>query len=109
MEIRRLCGENHWKIGALSVQEDHIHLYLGASYCLANGGDFSVSADLNPLNDECTTLLSAVLIHNSLFPFPPVPLDVTGRARRTTRSENLSDGNGPEAVAAHLASAVRRT
>src|SRR5215469_15416164 len=29
-EIRRLCEENHWKIGALSVQEDHVHLFLGA-------------------------------------------------------------------------------
>ena len=27
-EIRRLCEENHWKIGALSVQEDHVHLFL---------------------------------------------------------------------------------
>ena len=29
-EIRRLCEENHWKIGALSVQEDHVHLFLCA-------------------------------------------------------------------------------
>jgi len=29
-EIRRLCEENHWKIGALSVLEDHIHSFIGA-------------------------------------------------------------------------------
>jgi REP-associated tyrosine transposase len=27
-EIARLCEENHWKIGALHVQEDHIHLFV---------------------------------------------------------------------------------
>jgi REP-associated tyrosine transposase len=30
-EIRRLCAENHWEIGALHVQEDHVHLFLSAS------------------------------------------------------------------------------
>ncbi len=29
-EIRRLCGENKWTIGALQVQEDHVHLCLSA-------------------------------------------------------------------------------
>src|SRR5438105_13343104 len=29
-EIRRLCEENGWKIGALNVQEDHVHLFLSA-------------------------------------------------------------------------------
>ena len=30
-EIRRLCTENRWEIGALHVQEDHVHLFLSAS------------------------------------------------------------------------------
>ncbi|MFL5703870.1 MAG: IS200/IS605 family transposase [Ktedonobacteraceae bacterium] len=29
-EIRRLCNENKWAIGALTVQEDHVHLFLSA-------------------------------------------------------------------------------
>ncbi len=29
-EIRRLCAENQWEIGALHVQEDHVHLFLSA-------------------------------------------------------------------------------
>ncbi len=29
-EIRRLCEENNWKIGALNVQEDHVHVFLSA-------------------------------------------------------------------------------
>src|SRR2546421_3209978 len=29
-EIRRLCEENKWAIGALDVQEDHVHLFLFA-------------------------------------------------------------------------------
>ena len=29
-EIRRLCGANGWQIGALNVQEDHVHLFLSA-------------------------------------------------------------------------------
>jgi putative transposase len=29
-EIRRLCEENQWEIGALHVQEDHVHLFLSA-------------------------------------------------------------------------------
>jgi putative transposase len=29
-EIGRLCEENGWKIGALNVQEDHVHLFLSA-------------------------------------------------------------------------------
>jgi putative transposase len=27
-EIRRLCADNGWSIGALSVQEDHVHLFV---------------------------------------------------------------------------------
>ena len=29
-ELRRLCDANQWEIGALSVQEDHIHIFLSA-------------------------------------------------------------------------------
>lgn len=29
-EIRRLCEANSWQIGALNVQEDHVHLFLSA-------------------------------------------------------------------------------
>lgn len=29
-EIRRLCAENSWEIGALNVQEDHVHVVLSA-------------------------------------------------------------------------------
>lgn len=29
-EIRRLCTENKWEIGALNIQEDHVHLFLSA-------------------------------------------------------------------------------
>lgn len=29
-EIERLCKENAWAIGALHVQEDHVHLFLSA-------------------------------------------------------------------------------
>jgi putative transposase len=29
-EIRRLCEENKWSIGALTVQEDHVHVFLSA-------------------------------------------------------------------------------
>lgn len=29
-EIRRLCEVNQWVVGALHVQEDHVHLFLSA-------------------------------------------------------------------------------
>jgi putative transposase len=29
-EIRRLCENNHWTVGSLNVQEDHVHLFVGA-------------------------------------------------------------------------------
>jgi REP element-mobilizing transposase RayT len=29
-EIRRICEANTWTIGALNVQEDHVHLFLSA-------------------------------------------------------------------------------
>lgn len=29
-EIRRWCEVNQWVVGALHVQEDHVHLFLGA-------------------------------------------------------------------------------
>ena len=29
-EIRRLCEPNHWTIGALTIQEDHVHLFVSA-------------------------------------------------------------------------------
>src|SRR5947209_19063498 len=29
-EIRRLCEANGWMIGALNVQEDHVHLFVNA-------------------------------------------------------------------------------
>jgi putative transposase len=29
-EMRRLCEENKWAIGALHVQEDHVHVFLSA-------------------------------------------------------------------------------
>jgi putative transposase len=29
-ELRRLCEEHTWEIGALNVQEDHVHLFLSA-------------------------------------------------------------------------------
>jgi putative transposase len=29
-EIRRLCEEHGWPIGALTIQQDHVHLFLGA-------------------------------------------------------------------------------
>ncbi len=29
-EIRRLCEENRWRVGALHVQEDHVHVFLSA-------------------------------------------------------------------------------
>ena len=29
-EIRRLCEANTWTIGALNIQEDHMHLFLSA-------------------------------------------------------------------------------
>jgi putative transposase len=29
-EIRRICEVNSWTIGALNVQEDHVHLFLSA-------------------------------------------------------------------------------
>ena len=34
-EIRRLCENNHWTIGALNVQEDHVHLFLSAPPAIA--------------------------------------------------------------------------
>jgi putative transposase len=34
-EIRRLCEANTWEIGALSVQEDHVHLFLSAPPAIA--------------------------------------------------------------------------
>jgi putative transposase len=30
-EIRRVCEPNHWTIGALTLQEDHVHLLVSAS------------------------------------------------------------------------------
>src|SRR5712692_58794 len=29
-EIRRLCEANKWSIGALTIQEDHLHVFLSA-------------------------------------------------------------------------------
>ncbi len=29
-ELRRLCAANHWQIGALNVQEDHVHLFVSS-------------------------------------------------------------------------------
>ncbi len=29
-EIRRLCADNQWQLGALTIQEDHVHLFLSA-------------------------------------------------------------------------------
>jgi putative transposase len=29
-ELRRICDANTWTIGALNVQEDHVHLFLSA-------------------------------------------------------------------------------
>src|SRR5437660_4316337 len=29
-ELRRLCEENKWVIGALNIQEDHVHLFRSA-------------------------------------------------------------------------------
>jgi len=29
-EIRRICEANTWTVGALNVQEDHVHLFLSA-------------------------------------------------------------------------------
>jgi putative transposase len=34
-EIRRLCQENKWTIGALNVQEDHVHLFLSTPPAVA--------------------------------------------------------------------------
>ena len=29
-ELRRLCAANGWTVGALNIQEDHVHLFVGA-------------------------------------------------------------------------------
>ncbi len=29
-EIRRICAENIWNIGAVNIQPDHVHLFLSA-------------------------------------------------------------------------------
>lgn len=34
-EIRRLCETNGWILGALNVQEDHVHLFLRAPPAIA--------------------------------------------------------------------------
>src|SRR5215469_10549987 len=34
-EIRRICKVNTWTIGALNVQEDHVHLFLSAPLSVA--------------------------------------------------------------------------
>lgn len=34
-EIRRLCDNNKWTIEALNVQEDHVHLFVGAPPAIA--------------------------------------------------------------------------
>ena len=34
-EIKRLCAENKWEIGALNIQEDHVHLFLSAPPAIA--------------------------------------------------------------------------
>ena len=35
-EIRRICEVNTWTIGALNVQEDHVHLFLSAPPSIAS-------------------------------------------------------------------------
>lgn len=35
-EIRRLCEVNQWVVGALNVQEDHVHLFLSAPPSVAS-------------------------------------------------------------------------
>ena len=34
-EIKRLCAKNAWSIGALNVQEDHVHLFVSAPPAIA--------------------------------------------------------------------------
>ena len=34
-EIRRLCDNNKWTIGALTIQEDHVHLFVSAPPAIA--------------------------------------------------------------------------
>lgn len=34
-EIRRICGEQGWTIGALNIQPDHVHLFLSAPPSIA--------------------------------------------------------------------------
>ena len=34
-EIRRLCEANHWTIGALNIEEDHVHLFVSAPPAIA--------------------------------------------------------------------------
>jgi putative transposase len=34
-ELRRICEANTWTIGALNVQEDHVHLFLSAPPSIA--------------------------------------------------------------------------
>ena len=33
-EIRRICAEKTWTIGALNVQPDHVHVFLSALHVL---------------------------------------------------------------------------
>ena len=35
-ELRRICEANTWTIGALNVQEDHVHLFLSAPSQIAH-------------------------------------------------------------------------
>jgi len=34
-EIKRLCENNQWTIGSLNIQEDHVHLFVGAPPAIA--------------------------------------------------------------------------
>src|SRR5580765_6688619 len=34
-EIKRLCEQNKWEVGSLNVQEDHVHLFIGAPPAIA--------------------------------------------------------------------------
>ena len=34
-EIKRLCEQNKWEVGSLNIQEDHVHLFIGAPPAIA--------------------------------------------------------------------------
>ena len=65
-EIRRICEANTWTIGALNIQQDHVHLFLSAPPSVAPS--------------QITHTLKGTTAHKVFQRFPEVKRQLRGGA-----------------------------